>query len=165
MDHFPTTSLSYWSQVYCSNNRIWLSLEKCLRAICNGSHSSNSGSGRVIPDNPTDTVYNKDHWKKLVKVLRKHNMTVLSDEIYGSLNFSENHCSLAKFYPVCTKVSSGLLKWASVGGWRLGCHIYPTDPAPLKIDWPSLQVRSNVLTSFLVSSTSTPNGTYNAGQI
>lgn len=79
----------------------------------------------VNPDNPTGTVYTEDHCKELVGVLRKHKVIVLSDEIYGRLNYSGKHCSLAKFYPEGTVVSSGLSKWASAGGWRVGYHIYP----------------------------------------
>ena len=85
----------------------------------------------VNPDNPTGTVYSEEHWKELVHVLRKHNAIVLSDEIYGILHFSGTHCSLVKFYPENTILSSGLSKWASAGGWRLGYHIYPSELRPL----------------------------------
>ncbi|KAL9988820.1 hypothetical protein ACROYT_G003308 [Oculina patagonica] len=85
----------------------------------------------VNPDNPTGTVYTEGHWKELVDVLRKHSAIVLSDEIYGRLHFSGNHCSLAKFYPEGTILSSGLSKWASAGGWRVGYHIYPPELRPL----------------------------------
>lgn len=85
----------------------------------------------VNPDNPTGTVYTEGHWKGLVDVLRKHNAIVLSDEIYGRLHFSGTHCSLVKFYPENTILSSGLSKWASAGGWRLGYHIYPSELRPL----------------------------------
>lgn len=85
----------------------------------------------VNPDNPTGTVYTEGHWKELVDVLRKHYAIVLSDEIYGRLHFSGSHCSLAKFYPEGTVLSSGLSKWASAGGWRVGYHIYPPELRPL----------------------------------
>lgn len=85
----------------------------------------------VNPDNPTGSVYNEEHCKELVDVLRKHNAIVLSDEIYGRLHFSGKHCSLAKFYPEGTILSSGLSKWASAGGWRVGYHIYPPELRPL----------------------------------
>lgn len=83
------------------------------------------------PDNPTGTVYTEDHWKDLVIIFRKYNVIVLSDEIYGRLTFSGNHCSLAKFYPERTILSTGLSKWASAGGWRVGYHVYPTSLRPL----------------------------------
>jgi len=85
----------------------------------------------VNPDNPTGTVYTEEHWKELVGVLRDHNVIVISDEIYGRLNFSGTHCSLAKFYPEGTVLSTGLSKWASAGGWRVGYHIYPSGLRPL----------------------------------
>lgn len=85
----------------------------------------------VNPDNPTGTAYTEEHWNELVRVLRKHDAIVLSDEIYGRLHFSGNHCSLAKIYPEGTILSSGLSKWASAGGWRVGYHIYPPGLSPL----------------------------------
>ena len=85
----------------------------------------------VNPDNPTGTVYTEEHWKELLPVLRQHSAIVLSDEIYGRLNFADSHCSLAKFYPEGTILSSGLSKWASAGGWRVGYHIYPPQLRPL----------------------------------
>ena len=96
-----------------------------LDRALNQSSAKNKILILVNPDNPTGTVYTEDHWKELVDVLRKHNVIVLSDEIYGRLNYSATHCSLAKFYPEGTVLSTGLSKWASAGGWRLGYHIYP----------------------------------------
>ena len=96
-----------------------------LDRALNQSSNKNKILILVNPDNPTGTVYTEDHWKELVDVLRKHNVIVLSDEIYGRLNYSATHCSLAKFYPEGTVLTTGLSKWASVGGWRLGYHIYP----------------------------------------
>lgn len=103
----------------------WRVTSDNLERALNKSSAKNKVLILVNPDNPTGTVYTEDHWKELVEVLRKHNVIVLSDEIYGCLNFSGNHCSLAKFYPEGTILSSGLSKWASAGGWRLGYHIYP----------------------------------------
>ena len=51
---------------------------------------------------------------------------MLSDEIYGELNFEGNHVSIAKFYPEGTIISSGLSKWCGAGGWRLGTFTFPS---------------------------------------
>ncbi|XP_062513628.1 aspartate aminotransferase-like [Corticium candelabrum] len=77
------------------------------------------------PDNPSGTAYTASELESLSAVFRKHNLLVLSDEIYGRLHHTGNHQCLAKFYPEGTIVSSGISKWAGAGGWRLGYHIYP----------------------------------------
>ncbi|XP_077993807.1 aspartate aminotransferase-like isoform X2 [Glandiceps talaboti] len=84
------------------------------------------------PDNPTGTCYTVEHLKQLSEVFRKHKIIVLSDEIYSRLHFENNHASLAKFYPEGCILSTGLSKWASAGGWRLGYHIYPSELSVLK---------------------------------
>ncbi|XP_065174575.1 aspartate aminotransferase-like isoform X1 [Sycon ciliatum] len=83
------------------------------------------------PDNPTGAGYSRDHLQSLVPVLREHNIIVLSDEIYGHLTYSRDHVSLAKFCPERTILSSGLSKWASAGGWRLGYSAYPSQLSAL----------------------------------
>ena len=79
---------------------------------------------------------------------KAENITVLSDEIYGRLNFGHNHVCMAKVcayyffrhsgfsflianiqvYPEKTILTSGFSKWASAGGWRLGYAIFPPGP-------------------------------------
>ncbi|XP_071497769.1 aspartate aminotransferase-like [Diadema antillarum] len=77
------------------------------------------------PDNPTGTAYNEDELIALSAMFRKHNVTVISDEIYGRLSFDGRHHSLIKYYPEGSILTSGISKWASAGGWRLGYSIYP----------------------------------------
>jgi len=85
----------------------------------------------VNPDNPTGQCYSKSELQELAKVCKEHNVMVLSDEIYGLLSFDilpgENYNSMADVYPEGTIVSSGLSKWASAGGWRLGYQLYPKE--------------------------------------
>ena len=83
------------------------------------------------PDNPTGTAYTEEHWRELAEVFRKHNVIVLADEIYARLHFADSHSSVVKVYPEGTILSSGIAKWASAGGWRLGYHIYPPALKPL----------------------------------
>ncbi|MFQ5498808.1 MAG: aminotransferase class I/II-fold pyridoxal phosphate-dependent enzyme, partial [Candidatus Zixiibacteriota bacterium] len=52
---------------------------------------------------------------------------LLSDEIYGQLHHSGQHCSVARFYPEGTIISSGLSKWCGAGGWRLGTFTFPPE--------------------------------------
>lgn len=84
------------------------------------------------PCNPTGTAYTEEQLTALSNVFRKYDVTVLSDEIYARLSYEGNHVTLAKVYPEGAIVSSGLSKWASAGGWRLGYHIFPKELSALK---------------------------------
>ena len=64
------------------------------------------------PGNPSGTVYTSEELKKLSEVCCKLNVTVLSDEIYGLLNFKGQHECMAKYYPEGTLVTSGFSKWS-----------------------------------------------------
>ncbi|HRN27225.1 MAG TPA: pyridoxal phosphate-dependent aminotransferase [Ignavibacteriaceae bacterium] len=77
------------------------------------------------PSNPTGSTYTINELKELAKVAKKYRLILLSDEIYGELNFEGNHVSIAKFYPEGTIISSGLSKWCGAGGWRLGTFNFP----------------------------------------
>jgi aspartate aminotransferase len=77
------------------------------------------------PSNPTGTTYSVGELKELAKVAKKYRIVLLSDEIYGELNFEGKHVSIAKFYPEGTIISSGLSKWCGAGGWRLGTFNFP----------------------------------------
>jgi aspartate aminotransferase len=82
------------------------------------------------PSNPDGGTYLPDELKKIAAIARKHEMIILSDEIYGQLHFKGQHISIARFYPEGTIISSGLSKWCGAGGWRLGTFAFPTD-----FDW------------------------------
>jgi len=80
------------------------------------------------PDNPTGCVYNEDELKALSEVCRKHDLIVLSDEIYGICGFNNHkNISFSKFYKEGTIVCSGISKWCGGGGWRLGYMIVPKE--------------------------------------
>lgn len=78
------------------------------------------------PGNPDGLTYTPDELVALTAVFRKYNILVISDEIYGLLNHTGNHVSLARFYPEGTIITSGLSKWCGAGGWRLGVALLPT---------------------------------------
>lgn len=84
------------------------------------------------PSNPTGSSYAKARLKKLADVARKYNLILVSDEIYGLLDHSGKHVSIAQFYPEGTIISSGLSKWAGAGGWRLGTFTFPSNLAWLR---------------------------------
>ena len=75
------------------------------------------------PNNPSGTVCEK--LEDLAKVAKKYKLTVLSDEIYTDLTFSNEYDSISKFYPELTFITGGLSKWCGAGGWRLGFLVVP----------------------------------------
>lgn len=82
------------------------------------------------PSNPDGGTYATEDLKKIARIARKHEMIILSDEIYGQLHFKGEHVSIARFYPEGTIISSGLSKWCGAGGWRLGTFAFPAE-----FDW------------------------------
>jgi len=60
-------------------------------------------------------------------VIRKHNILVVADEIYGLLTYGGEQASMASVCPEHTIISSGISKWLGAGGWRLGAFIFPSE--------------------------------------
>jgi len=77
------------------------------------------------PSNPDGGSYSDDSLREIAEIARKFNIILLSDEIYGQLNFKGEHISVARYYPEGTIISSGLSKWCGAGGWRLGTFSFP----------------------------------------
>ncbi len=77
------------------------------------------------PSNPTGRVHSRDRLAAIADVARRHELIVLSDEIYAELHHHERPCSIASLYEEGTIVSTGLSKWCGAGGWRLGCFSFP----------------------------------------
>ncbi|MET4161893.1 aspartate aminotransferase [Marinobacterium sp. MBR-111] len=77
------------------------------------------------PGNPSGTTYGEAELQALAGVMRRYNILVISDEIYGMLNHTGQHRSLARYYPEGTLVTGGLSKWCGAGGWRLGVMHVP----------------------------------------
>ncbi len=75
------------------------------------------------PNNPTGAVYSDEEIKGIVEIAKKHSITIISDEIYGEIDWSENNTNQNRFfnlYPEGTLVTGGLSKAHGAGGWRLG---------------------------------------------
>jgi aspartate aminotransferase len=91
--------------------------------------------GRLLilnyPGNPTGTSYGPRQLQEIAEVARRYRILLLSDEIYGELEFSGEHQSIARYYPEGTIVSGGLSKWCGAGGWRLGVFAFPEGLARL----------------------------------
>lgn len=80
------------------------------------------------PSNPTGREYSEDLLKGLAKVIAKHHLYVIADEIYSELVYGVEHHSIASFIPERTLLISGLSKSHAMTGYRLG---YVTGPAQI----------------------------------
>jgi aspartate aminotransferase len=75
------------------------------------------------PGNPDGLTYSKNELIDIAKTAKENNFLVISDEIYGLLNHTISHLSLANYYPENTITTTGLSKWCGAGGWRLGAAL------------------------------------------
>jgi aspartate aminotransferase len=111
--------------VYTRPENSWLITPDDLERLC----SKDPTKPRILilnyPNNPTGMSYPEEMLKELAAVARKFHLIILSDEIYGELNFAGTHSSIARYYPEGTIISSGLSKWCGAGGWRLGICVFP----------------------------------------
>ena len=76
------------------------------------------------PNNPTGAVYSESELKTLAKVIEKHGLYIISDEIYEKLIYDgEKHYSVAAvndYMKEHTVVVNGMSKSFSMTGWRIG---------------------------------------------
>jgi len=75
------------------------------------------------PNNPSGLTMPQSRLEQIARVCRKQGILVISDEIYGLVNYQQNHASIAKFYPEGTIVTSGLSKHLSLGGIQIRCCV------------------------------------------
>lgn len=83
-----------------------------------------------FPNNPTGAVMRREHLEEIAKVIIKHNLVVLSDEIYSELTYGgERHVSIAEIDGMKerTIVVNGFSKSYAMTGWRLGYAMGPKE--------------------------------------
>ena len=85
------------------------------------------------PNNPTGAVYSEDELKTIAKVIEKHGLYVISDEIYEKLVYGgAKHYSIAccsDYMKEHTVVVNGVSKSYAMTGWRIGYFAAPRDIA------------------------------------
>jgi len=83
------------------------------------------------PSNPTGSVMTPDEIKKVAEICKKHDIYLLSDEIYGRLIFNNAKSFLSPSYlDECkerTIIINGFSKAFAMTGWRLGVAIGPEE--------------------------------------
>ncbi len=81
------------------------------------------------PNNPTGSTMKAEEWNKLLPILHKHDLLVISDEIYAELTYGHMHDSITALPGMKdrTILISGFSKAFAMTGWRLGYVCAPPD--------------------------------------
>ena len=82
------------------------------------------------PNNPTGAIMEKEDLERIVPILIKHDLLVISDEIYAELTYGgKDHVSMASIEGMYerTIVLNGFSKSFAMTGWRLGYAAGPKD--------------------------------------
>ena len=81
-----------------------------------------------FPNNPTGAIMEKSDLEAVAEVIVKHDLYVISDEIYGELTYKGKHISIATMPGMQerTILINGFSKAYAMTGWRLG---YACGPA------------------------------------
>ena len=75
-----------------------------------------------FPNNPTGAIMEKEDLEAIAEVIRKHDIFVMSDEIYSELTYKDKHVSIASLPGMQerTILINGFSKAYAMTGWRLG---------------------------------------------
>ncbi len=83
------------------------------------------------PNNPTGLTIPKDELSAIAKVCQEEGVLIISDEIYGFVDYQGEYNTIAPCAPEITAVTTGLSKHLSLGGWRIGVGFIPKGVAGL----------------------------------
>ncbi len=87
----------------------------------------------INPNNPTGTVTPPEEIRRIAEVARKHDLIVISDEIYARLTYGNHQVQPVAALPGMaerTITLSGLSKAYAMTGWRVGYFAGPPDLIP-----------------------------------
>ncbi len=91
----------------------------------------------TYPNNPTGAIMTQEELEAIAKVLIKHDLLVITDEIYAELTYGRKHASIASLPGMKerTVYIGGFSKAFAMTGWRLGfaCGPAEVDDAMFKI--------------------------------
>ncbi|MGB8013774.1 MAG: pyridoxal phosphate-dependent aminotransferase [Terriglobales bacterium] len=84
------------------------------------------------PGNPTGTVYTDAVQRRIAELAVKHDLFVLSDEIYARIIYGQNYISMMNYPGMAerTIIIDGFSKSFAMTGWRLGYNVAPASIVP-----------------------------------
>ena len=82
-----------------------------------------------FPNNPTGSILDKNDLEEIAKVVIKHDLYVISDEIYSELTYKGTHTSIITIDGMKerTILINGFSKSYAMTGWRLGYALAPSE--------------------------------------
>ena len=83
----------------------------------------------VSPSNPTATVIGEDLMRELMEVARRHDLWVISDEVYDAITFGEPAFSAYRIDPDRVISVFSFSKTYAMTGWRIGYAVSRPDIA------------------------------------
>lgn len=83
-----------------------------------------------FPNNPTGAIMERSDLEAIARVIEKHDLFVISDEIYAELTYKDKHVSIVEIPGMQerTVLINGFSKAYAMTGWRLG---YACGPEPI----------------------------------
>lgn len=83
----------------------------------------------AFPNNPTGAIMEKEDLEKIAEIVIKHDIFVISDEIYSELTYGSEHVSIAALPGMKerTIMINGFSKAYAMTGWRLGYACGPEE--------------------------------------
>jgi aspartate/methionine/tyrosine aminotransferase len=84
------------------------------------------------PQNPTGGVLTLDDLNQIADLARKHDLLILSDEIYSEIYYADRPASILDVPDILDRVFlvNGFSKIYAMTGWRLGYGVVPRDTFP-----------------------------------
>lgn len=82
-----------------------------------------------FPNNPTGAIMERKDLEEIAEVTKKHDIFVISDEIYSELCYTDQHVSIANIADMQerTILINGFSKSYAMTGWRLGYACGPKE--------------------------------------
>lgn len=82
-----------------------------------------------FPNNPTGAIMEREDLEAIAEVIKKHDILVMSDEIYAELTYKEKHVSIVEIEGMQerTILINGFSKAFAMTGWRLGYACGPKE--------------------------------------
>ena len=83
----------------------------------------------TYPNNPTGAIMSKEELEAIAEVIIRHDLLVITDEIYAELTYGKKHVSIASLPGMKerTVYISGFSKAFAMTGWRMGYVCAPAD--------------------------------------
>ncbi len=124
----PSVELAGGEPVYLPTNiktQFKISPQQLEAAVTKGVRGVLLG----YPANPTGASYTKKELEALAKIIKKHDLIVISDEIYDELTYDFDHTALASLPGMKDRVVylNGFSKAYAMTGFRIGYACGPQD--------------------------------------